>query len=165
MASAQPVAPETAYLPTLWFGFATAILLLVVELGEGMLQHAETGTVLFLLLWLGGLAYWLVCVYRIHKVLAEAASGAYPISPGRAAGFHLIPVYDIYWIFHWPNQIAKFLNARAGSVKMPVGWPGFFLLLGFCLKSLDGGLGLLVMFGVLLYMQRKIAAALPGAAE
>ncbi len=164
MASAQPVAQQTAYLPTLWFGFAVGVLQLVVELGEAMLQHGETMTLLFLLLWLGGITYWLVCVYKIHQVLAEAAGGRYPISPGKAAAFHLIPFYDVYWIFHWPNQMARFLNARAGSVRMPIGWPGFFLLLGFVMKGIDGGLGLLVMFGALAYIQRRIAAAIPSAA-
>jgi hypothetical protein len=47
---------------------------------------------------------------------------------------------------------------------MPIGWPGFFLLLGLLLKGIDGGLGLMVMFGVLVYIQRKITAASPSAA-
>jgi hypothetical protein len=164
MASTQPVARHTAYLPTLWFGFAIAVLLIVVEVGEAILQHAETTTLLFLILWLSGLTYWLVCVYKIHKVLAEMGTGGYPVSPAKAAGFHLIPFYDVYWIFHWPNQIARFLNVRGASVRMPIGWPGFFLLLGLLLKGIDGGLGLLVMFGVLVYIQRKITAASPSAA-
>jgi hypothetical protein len=167
MASAQPLpqpTQPTAYLPTLWFGFAIAGLLLVVEAGEAMLQHAETTTLLFLLLWIGGITYWMVCVYQIHKVLAAAGAGASVASPGKAAGFHFIPFYNFHWIFHWPNQIARYLNARAGSVQMPVGWPGFVLLVGFVLKAFDGGLALMVMFGVLVYVQRKIAAALPGAA-
>jgi hypothetical protein len=158
---ALAVPQHTASLPTLWFGFALALLMIVVEVGETILQHGESTTVLFLILWLSGITYWLVCVYKIHKVLAALACGAYPISSAKAAWFHLIPFYNIYWVFRWPNQLARFLNSRGSEKRMPIGWPGFFLFLGLLVKGLDGGLGLLVMFIVLFYIQRKVAAISP----
>jgi len=48
----------------------------------------------------------LVCVYEYHVVLAQATANAYPIKPLRAAWFHLIPIYGLYWISNglgnWP---------------------------------------------------------------
>lgn len=147
-------------LPILWFGFAIAILLTIVEVGEAVLQHGGIPTPLFVILWIGGISYWLFCVYKIHQALAQGGAGGYPISPGKAACFHLIPFYNLYWIFHWPNQLARFVNARRPSIKMAIGWAGFFILLGLCIRLISFGLSLIVMFGVLLYIQRKVAAAL-----
>lgn len=55
MASVTPVpvpgqARGLEHLPTLWFGFALAFLLIVVEIGGATLHHNVTGTPLFLLL-------------------------------------------------------------------------------------------------------------------
>jgi len=66
---------------------------------------------LFLVSFIGGV-YWLVCIYRIHVVLANAPNWKHPISPARAVGFHFIPFYQFYWIFKWPREIAKFVNSR-----------------------------------------------------
>ena len=54
-----------------------------------------------------GWAYWLYCIYRTHRALAKATNGAHPISPGAAVWFHLIPLYNLYWVFKWPNEMAK----------------------------------------------------------
>jgi hypothetical protein len=169
MASVTPApVPEqsqpTDHLPTLWFGFALALMLFVVEVGEAMLHHNETGTPLFLLLWVSGTTYSLVCIYRIHKVLALMTAGKYPITPGKAAGFMLIPFYNLYWVIHWPNELARFLNARGVVPKMPIGWVGAFLLAALVLKALDGACSLLLLFAVLAYIQRRVAVCGPALA-
>ena len=51
--------------------------------------------------------YWFVCVYRYHKILAAVPNYVHPVTPGKAVGFHFIPVYNIYWIFYWPTAIAN----------------------------------------------------------
>jgi len=48
---------------------------------------------------------------------------------------------------------------------MAIGWPGFFLLAGFFLKEFDGSLGLFVLFAVLVYVDRKLALAVPSSAD
>jgi hypothetical protein len=152
-------------LPTLWFGFVLAAMLLVVELGEGALNHTENSTLLFSFLWLCGITYWLFCVYRIHLITKETSRSDYPISPLKAVGFHLIPFFNLYWIFRWPNELARFVNRRLAKPAAAIGWPGFFLLVGFFLKEFDGSLGLFVLFAVLVYFDRKLALAVPSSAD
>lgn len=75
-----------------------------------------------------GWAYWFYCIYRTHKVLAEATDGAHPISPHKAVWFHLIPVYNLFWVFKWPVEIAKSVYEHSYRF-MRGGMHGAFLLL------------------------------------
>lgn len=60
-----------------------------------------------------GWAYWLYCIYRTHRALAKATDGAHPISPLAAAGFHLFPLVNLYWVFKWTNEMAKTVYDRS----------------------------------------------------
>lgn len=54
-----------------------------------------------------GWVYWLYSVYRLHKELARNAD-SYLISPSRAAVFHLIPLFNLYWVFVWTKALSEF---------------------------------------------------------
>lgn len=157
----------TTPLPGMALGFFLGAAFVVVEIGEVLLapQSAKEMTPFSLLIGVGGAIYWLRCVYRIHKVLAEATNRSHPISPGRGAFFNLIPFFNLYWFFRWPNEIARFVN-RSSTTRMAIGWPGFFVLLGFLLgRFVDGALFLFLSFGVGSYINKKIRSALGPAAE
>jgi hypothetical protein len=77
---------------------------------------------------IAGWAYWLYCVHRVHEVMAQVTDGDHPVSPNRAAWFHLIPIYNLYWVFKWTGEIAKSVHKRSYQV-MPEKMFGVFLFL------------------------------------
>lgn len=91
--------------------------------------------------------YWLVCVYRYHKILAALPNYKHAISPARAVGFHFIPLFWLVWLFLWPKEIAKFVNARFKTQVMR-GWIFGVGTIGamVCQVVLDPALGIALMF-------------------
>ena len=143
--------------PWVWVGFVFAFAFFVIEILWVALDLEERGTDLTLkLIVFGGSIYWLVCIHRIHKILAQLTRNRYPITPGQSAGYHFIPFYNLYWLFKWPSELSDYLNYR-GRVKMISGGViGALLLLGILLRLLDGSLGLLCTFGVTMYVSAKL---------
>ncbi|MGB6865830.1 MAG: protein kinase, partial [Candidatus Aminicenantaceae bacterium] len=99
-----------------------------------------------------GTVYWLFCVHRFHKILREM-NRSYQISPGAAVGYHFIPFYNFYWIFKWPIEFSKYINAQ-GSVKMVQGGLlGALLLIALLInRFFDGAVGMTFIFGIGTYM-------------
>ena len=97
---------------------------------------------LFVVLGLGGFLYWIAGIRRLHQVLAAVTGGTYPISPAHATLYHFVPGYNLYWIFRWPSEVARFVNAHSPQPVMPPAFPGF-LILGFLVARilLDAALG------------------------
>lgn len=150
-------------LPKLWYGYLIAIAFLFTEIASIRIPGDKTNiNTILLVISLVGLTYWLVCVYKIHKVLGLATSGNYPISPARAVGYHFIPIYGIYWIFKWIDQCTIFINDHLSNKQRKIGflWPlvlSAFLLAGFGIERFyDGAIGLIIQFSVLLYLVWKI---------
>lgn len=155
--------------PWVWLGFMFALAFLVLEtlmvildLERGPLKLGMT------VIWIGGLVYWLVCVHRFHKILREISHGGYPIDGAEAVGYHFIPVYNFYWMFKWSSVLSRYINARGRVRMIPGFFVGLILFLSFILRSFDGGLGLLALFGTTAYISSKlkqhvraITAALP----
>ena len=106
--------PVFAKPPRIRIGYAIAAAFFAYGIAEVIVDPSGGNKVSPILVVIGlvGWGYWLVCVHRIHWILAEATGGQYPISPAEGAGFNLIPVFGFYWIFRWPNEIARFLNGR-----------------------------------------------------
>lgn len=110
--------------PRVWIGYLLGVATLVAEM-IAVALHPELAKepliipplYLFLANFIS-LVYWLVCVYEYHVVLAQATAGAYAIKPHRAAWFHLIPIYGLYWVFKWPRELARFVNSRLGTPLM-----------------------------------------------
>lgn len=151
-----------------WVGFVFAFIFFVVEVvfvivtfdweeevssGDPRLTQA-LGSIRLL-----GIIYWMFCVHRIHKILAEMTHGLYHISPVGAALKHLIPFYNVYWIFKWPGEFSDYLNRR-GRVKIISGAGlGVMLLLAMIvLRMIDGAIGMTCLFAVTIYMSSKLKA-------
>lgn len=154
--------PARQPLPLIWPGYVLAFVLLLVDLAESLFDPSSTSdlTPLWLLLIVVYVAYWAFCIYRIHSVLRDISGGLYPISPAKATGFHFIPFYNLYWVVHWPNCLADFLNSNS-AVRMPRFWPGLCLLVGILVGRFAGEIGCLIVFSVLLYLVRKVNKVLP----
>jgi hypothetical protein len=157
--SAQPPA-----LPQIWIGYLLGVATIVAELVAVGLNPdlAKQGGIpplyLFLVSFIGGV-YWLVCIYRIHVVLAHAPRWRHPISPARAVGFHFIPFYQFYWIFKWPREIANFVNSRLPQPVMKPVAVGVAVLAALFLRILDPGFGLILLFFPMSYISECIRRA------
>ncbi len=149
--------PAVSSPPWVWFGFVFAIAFLSAEFADLILDFDKQSLqIIFVLLVLGGWIYWLFCVHRFHKILAEMTGHRYPIQPGEAVGKHFIPFYNLYWLFVWPSTLSSHLN-QAGRVNMlPGGLIGFVLLVSLLLRYVDGAIGLALTFAVGLYISAKL---------
>jgi hypothetical protein len=143
--------------PWVWFGFVFAIAFLVAEFVELFLDlDQQAFQSVFVIIVLSGWIYWLFCVHRFHKILAEMTRNRYPIQPGEAVGKHFIPFYNFYWLFAWPSTLSSHLN-QAGQVSvLPGGLIGFVLLISLLLRYVDGAIGLALTFAVGLYISAKL---------
>lgn len=150
--------PAKSSPPWIWIGFVFAGALFMIELLFVILELDEAAiTPVFTLLTVGGWIYWLVCIYRIHKILAELTRNRYPISPLEAAGKHIIPFYNIIWVFRWPAQLSDYIN-RQQRVKMISGHAigAMLLFSSLLLRLVDGAFGLAFIFGVTMYVSNKV---------
>lgn len=146
--------PSTA-LPTVEKGFLFAALFFA---GELLSLNAEDPPVfLFIVIFVTGWFYWLYCVHRMHRILAELTNYSYPITPGKLAGRHAYPFYNNFWVLYWAWTFGQYLRDR-GRVGIIAGvLLGPMLLLAKLLTVVDGALALTVLFAVTTYMSRKLA--------
>lgn len=159
----QPALPE---LPQVWIGYLLGLVTIIGELIAAdkqpevpKFEFVIPPLYVFLPSFVG-LVYWLVCVYRIHALLARVPNWKHPISPARAVGFHLIPLFNLYWVFKWPVEIARFVNQRVQMVLLKPGTVGITLFLALVFRVLDPGPGLVMMFLPLSYVVRCMRSAL-----
>ena len=146
-------------LPRMAVGYVLAGICLMAEIGLFTGIKSVEARVVALVAGLLGSGYWLFCVHRIHRITAQATSGAYPISPRRALWFHFIPIFSLYWYFRWPYRLAKFINQTQPSVRVSRFWPALLILLGMLLGNTS--LGLFLIFGTGAYLTRKLSQIVP----
>lgn len=150
----------TSSFPWVWVGFIIAGIYLFIEVvAVIVLPEDDPGLVAIGLLGIPGIIFWLVCVHRIHKILGELTQGLYPVSPGEAAAKHIIPFYNLYWVFKWPREFSDYLNRR-GRVQIISGsLIGVMLLLSLLTyRIIDGAIGMAGLFGVTMFISSKLKA-------
>jgi hypothetical protein len=153
-------------LPKIWIGYALCVATFIADV-IFVANHPEITTVKFFIpplpLFLLGFissVYWLVCVHKLHVVLAHVPHWKHPISPARAVWFHFIPFYNLYWLYKWPAETARFVNWAFG---MPVVRPrgvGAFGVASYILAILLGPGGLIMLFFSLSHMNNWVRKAL-----
>lgn len=155
LSEAVPTGDLAQHLPKIWIGYLLCIATFIdeaivlaghPELASGQLQLFIPPLHLFLLGFVS-LVYWLVCIHKLHVVLSLIPGWRHPISPARAVWFHFIPLYNLYWLYKWPRECAKFVNWRMqGAVLQPRN-AGIFMLGSYVLSVLLGSL-ILVFFSL-----------------
>lgn len=103
-----------------------------------------------------GLIWWLWAVGQIHVVLRQVTQDAYSTSPRQAALLHLIPIFNLAWVFVWTNRVVDFLNEHSSAPRERKWWLGFALLLSLLLAKLDFTIGLALTFSIVLYITRRV---------
>jgi hypothetical protein len=164
----QPAQPPGAPpFPRIWVGYLLGIATVIAEM-VAISLHPELAKepllipplYLFLANFIS-LVYWLLCVYEFHVVVQHASSGAYPIKPLRAAWYHLIPIYGLYWVYKWPRELARFVNSRFAAPLMRPERTGLAVFLAFVVfLLLDRGFGMILLFWAASRLSRWLRLAL-----
>ncbi|HYO16294.1 MAG TPA: hypothetical protein VE685_24105 [Thermoanaerobaculia bacterium] len=159
--TAEPASP----LPRIWVGFVVAFGFLVAEVVEVMQGNDTAIGPYTLAASIAGWAYWLFCIHRFHRILHQISlriggESIYPITPRQAVGYHFIPFFNLYWLFKWTGELATFLKTNT-SLKVASGTGlGIILFLSvLTMRLVDGFVGLSLMFGLALYLKRKLRRA------
>jgi len=167
-----PTVPASAgppvAMPKLWIGYLLAVATFIGEMiavarNPDIVKNVEFGVPpleIFLPAFVAR-AYWFVCVYRYHKILAAVPRYVHPISPAKAVGFHFIPFYNLFWVFKWPDAIAEYVNARLHARVMR-GWVLGVGILGaaLCQMFLDAAFGVALRFLSTSYISGFLSRAL-----
>ena len=158
-------------LPNLRFGFGLAVVLFVLEiiwgvqkeLARGTSQAQSAGGYAAALTLVGAIvstAYVLHCISAYHYVVNNINGWSHPISPKRAVRFHFIPVFNLYWDFKWPREIARFVNWRMQRNRMSGTLAGALVLIGFLIGGFfDVSIGLAVIVSAFAYISRCLCDA------
>jgi hypothetical protein len=164
----QSVLPQ---LPDLRLGVGIAIAVFALEIVWGVQQELARGTpdsrsaggYAAALTFLGAIvstAYVLSCIARYHQVVCDAEGWAHPISPRKAVRFHFIPVFNLYWDFKWPKEIARFVNWRMQRRRMSGALVGALVLVAFVVGGfLDVSVGLGIILSAFAYISRCLRDA------
>ncbi len=153
--------------PRIWIGYLLGVATLIAEM-IAVTLHPELAKgpliipplYLFLANFIS-LVYWLVCVYEYHVLLAQATASSYSTKPLRAAWFHLIPIYNLYWVFKWPRELARFVNSRLEAPLMRPDRTGLAIFIAFAVfLVLDRGIGMILLFWAASYLSRCLRYAL-----
>jgi len=162
-------------LPRLSFGFGLAISIFVLEAVWGVQRELARGTpesrsaggyaaALTLICAFVSTAYVLHCISTYHYVVGKADGWSHPISPKRAVRFHFIPIFNLYWDFKWPMEMARFVNWRTQSHRMSGVLVGSLVLAGFLIAGfLDLSIGLTVILCAFAYISRCLRDAFAAA--
>ncbi|HXY24275.1 MAG TPA: hypothetical protein VEI73_06465 [Candidatus Acidoferrum sp.] len=150
----QPVSPGALPpFPRIWVGYLLGVATFITEIVTAVLHPEllkEPFSIPPIYLFLAQficLVYWMVFAYEFHLVLKQATSGGYTISPLRAAWFHLIPIFSLYWVFKWPRELARFVNGRLPAPLMHPDRTGLAVFIAFVVfLFLDRGFGMILLF-------------------
>ena len=157
------VEPGMPRLPRVWIGFALSGILFLSELADIATETEETTFSPSFFVSIGVFVYWLFCIYSVHRVLRELTFSRYPISPLKASMLHVIPVYDIYWIFRWPSVLSKFVNQRRAAKVFSGSLVSLWILTSILVyKIVDGALGSTLLFAATNHVYRKIQRDMAG---
>ena len=147
--------------PRIWVGYLLGLVTLIAEM-VAISLHPELAKEPLLIppLYLF-LANFISLVYWLHLVLTHASGGTYPIKALRAAWFHLIPIYGLYWVYKWPRELARFVNSRLPATLMRPERTGLAVFLAFVVfLLLDRGFGMILLFWAASHLSRWLRLAL-----
>lgn len=138
-----------------WIGFVLCAGVFVIELIDAAMN--QLNSIWFLAVDFGSVVYLLMCIYRFHRILRDVTFGAYPIKPSEAVFFHLIPLFNFYWLFAWPSRFADYVNAEHAIKVVPGAVLGLLFILSALIAKLGfPSLGLAGFFGVMAYLTNRL---------
>ena len=155
-------------LPRLKFGFALVALVIVSQIAWRFQRFLhpysnEAGGYAAALSVIGELslaAYFLYCISLYHHAVNGAEGWEHPITAQRAVRFHFIPIFNIYWNYKWPRELARFVNWRTQRRRMSGALVGSVVMVGFLVAAfLDASLGAIIVLCAFAYVSRCLRDA------
>jgi hypothetical protein len=143
--------------PFVPLGFFLAGLLYLVQIYDTSRGFQGFMSPSYLVVWLAGVGYWFYCVAQLHRVF-ELTFGSYPINPVEAWVYHLIPVFNFYWVFRWPAVMSQFIATHSNVPIMNGYFIGAMLLASLTIAKFFAPLGMAAYFGVTMYLAAKARA-------
>ena len=107
---------------------------------------------------LTGWGYFMFVVYQIHKGMHIYYDGNYPTSPAKAAFMHIVPLYNLFWLYKWPGQMARFVWDRDRARIFPENTVAPLLLVGVLLSRFDYAIGYAILWTGVLLMLKGVEA-------
>jgi hypothetical protein len=105
-------------------------------------------------------AYILHCISAYHYAVSDVEGWNHPITPRRAVRFHFIPIFNLYWNYKWPWEVARFVNWRTQQHRMSGVLVGTAILTGALVGALlDTCIGALIILSSFAYMSRCLRDA------
>ena len=151
---------STVSLPKLWIGYALAAAGFIssVVSSAGCVEEANRAFAFFIrLLLLFGELYLMFCIYRIHRIVMVLTEGNYPISPLGAVAGSYIPCYNLYWIYKWAREFAKFVNGGGYATMLSGNLLGHIFVVSMIVSIKFGrGSGLAIDLVIANYMIGKL---------
>ena len=145
--------------PKIWVGFVLVFLLFVGEIIHfGVYDSEEVKFSIYVTpLMVACLLYYIHMIRRIHNIMNVISVDNYPISTAKALGFHLIPLFNIYWLIKWPSVLSKYVVSNSNIKMIPGFVVGLFLLLSILvIKIVDGAIGYLFLFATMTYVTTRV---------
>ena len=56
--------------------------------------------------------YYLYVVYTLHEDIQVRYNNQYKISPLTATLYHIIPFYNVYWLYKWTESYCTYVNTK-----------------------------------------------------
>jgi hypothetical protein len=141
----------------IWIGLVMCGVVFATEIASVSGGHGFVPQWYFYVAEIAAFVYYLMCVYRFHRILQEVTFGDYSIKPAEAVYSHLIPLLNIYWLFAWPTRFANYVNAERALKVVPGAVIGTILLaFAVVARFADTAFGLAGYFGVMAYLTNRL---------
>jgi hypothetical protein len=109
--------------------------------------------------------YYFMVVHRVVRVLNAQPGWSGKYTPAAAVWKHFIPIYGIFFLYRWPEDVESYVNGRSGRKVRFAVLTFLGLLAGFLLRWFDSFVGLLVIMVSLYFLyvplRRSLVVALP----
>jgi hypothetical protein len=63
------------------------------------------------LIWVVGLIYWFLWIYRSHREYQDYTGHRHPISPVLALALCFVPIFNLFWVCYMPYKLAQGIRA------------------------------------------------------
>jgi len=114
------------------------------------------GIIIGLAIVLLGWSYYLFVVYRVHQIIQIRYDNQYDVSPNKAAFNHLIPFYNVFWLYKWSSSLFSFIEQKEKRVIAKKYAVIGSLMIGPPISRFDSAIGLAFTAYGLMILIREI---------
>ncbi|MBI5475703.1 MAG: hypothetical protein HY964_03090 [Ignavibacteriales bacterium] len=125
-------------IPNKYIGYLFSVAFLIYEF---LTLEPPFDILTRLLIAITGWIYYLYLVYTIHEVMEVRYRNRYSVSSSKAMFMHLIPIYNVYWLYKWPTNLKEYIQRREQREFFNYRLVISFLFIGTTLTRFDFAIG------------------------